>query len=55
MGEGVGQGVGVGVRVILVFFGVWQGKCGAGVDLGALAPCFGSENVLLDYPKERVL
>ena len=25
------------------------------VDLGALAPCFGSENVLLDYPKERVL
>ena len=30
MGEGVGQGVGVGVRVILVFFGVWQGKRGAG-------------------------
>ena len=32
MGEGVGQGVGVGVgrRVILVFFGVWRGKRGAG-------------------------
>ena len=28
MGEGVGQGVGVGRRVILVFFGVWQGKEG---------------------------
>ena len=26
MGEGVGQGVGLGRRVILVFFGVWQGK-----------------------------
>jgi hypothetical protein len=30
VGEGVGQGVGVGVRVILVFFGVWQRKRGAG-------------------------
>ena len=30
MGEGVGQGVGVGRRVILVFFGVWRGKRGAG-------------------------
>jgi hypothetical protein len=31
MGEGVGQGVGVGRRVILVFFGVWQGKWGGRV------------------------
>ena len=30
MGEGVGQGVGVARRVILVFWGVWKGKRGAG-------------------------
>ncbi len=30
MCEEVGQGVGVGRRAILVFFGVWQGKRGAG-------------------------
>ncbi len=30
MGECVGQGVGVGRRVILVFFGDWKGKRGAG-------------------------
>ncbi len=30
MGEGVGQGVNLGRRVILVLFGVWQGKRGAG-------------------------
>ena len=30
MGEGVGGWVGVGRRVILVFFGVWKGKRGAG-------------------------
>ncbi len=26
VGEGVGQGMGVRRRVVLVFFGVWQGK-----------------------------
>jgi hypothetical protein len=30
MGDCVRQGVGVGRRVILVFFGVWKGKRGAG-------------------------